>query len=96
MNETLQAIADICIKNNPDRAHVYTLAWVQNKCASLNVSPEAYLAELQSIEARAEAAEPVSQDAAWTKDLPPHYVEKLSGAIDGFSHGLMKEGGAEG
>ncbi len=93
--DTLQAIADIYKKNDPEDADFYTLEWVRNKCASFNESPEEMLANLQAIEARAEAAEPVAEDAPWTKDLPPHYVEKLSGPVDGFSYALMGDAANE-
>lgn len=92
--DALQAIADILIKDNPNRAHVYTPEWVQKKCATLNKSPEEYLADLQAIEATAEAVE-IIEDQPWTKELPFHYKEKLTGAIDGFSYGLMKQGGEQ-
>ena len=92
-NEVLQAIADIYIKNNPDHAHVYTLDWVQDECATFNQSPEESLAELQESEARAAARPVITEDQAWTKDLPAHVVMKLSGPIDSFSYELMEKSG---
>lgn len=93
MNEILQAIADHFKKNDPDDADFYTLGWARDECAFLNKSPDEYLAYLQANEARAEAANPITEDQAWTKDLPPHYIAKFGGPIDGFSYGLMKESG---
>jgi len=92
-NETLQAIADIYKKNNPDHAHVYTVEWVRDECATFNQSPAEVLSKLQESEARRAARPVITEHQAWTKDLPAHYVDKLSGPIDGFSYKLMKESG---
>jgi len=92
-NDVLQAIADIYKKNDPEDAVFYTLEWVQGECADFNQSPEEYLASLQEIEARMATMPVVTEDAPWTKDLPAHYVDKLSGPVDGFSYGLMKKSG---
>ncbi len=92
-NEILQAIVDIYKKDDPEDADFYTVEWVQHECAIFNQSPEEVLAELQAIEARAEAMPAVTEDQPWTKDLPAHVVMKLSGPIDGVSYGLMEDSG---
>jgi hypothetical protein len=92
-NEVLQAIANIYKKDDPGDADFYTLEWVQSECAAFNQSPEEVLAELQAIEARRATMPVVTEDAPWTKDLPAHYVDKLSGPVDGFSYGLMEKSG---
>lgn len=92
-NEVLQAIVDIYKKDDPEDADFYTFEWVEKKCAFSNKSPEEMLASLQEIEARRAARPIITEDQPWTKDLPAHYVDKLSGPIDGFSYGLMEQSG---
>lgn len=89
MSVTLQMIADIYKKDDPEDAGFYTLEWVQNKCASLNKSPDELLATLLESEATSESMPVITDDQPWTKNLPDHYVQKLSGAIDGLSYGLL-------
>lgn len=92
-NETLQAIADIYIKDNPDHADIYTIDWVRDECATFNKSPEEVLATLQAIEARMEAMPSTTDNTELTQDMPAHYADKFSGPIDGFSYGLMENSG---
>ena len=91
-NEILQAIAEIYKNDNPEDAEFYTLDWVRAKCAGLQMSPEELLADLQKSHAIAAASADIVGDQPWTKDLPPHYVEKFSGPIDAASFELMDKG----
>lgn len=82
-------IAEIYRRDNPDDPDIFTEEWVREKCADLNQSPEDFLAELRQMEAFAVATADITEDQPWTKDLPEHVKDKLSGPVDALSYELM-------
>lgn len=89
MNTVIAEIIEHYRQADPDDADFYTEEWVQKKCARLNMSPNDYLAMLDKNRAIAVVQADITEDQPWTKDLPEHVKDKLSGPVDALSYGLM-------
>lgn len=88
-NALLHEIAEHFRREDPEDAGFYTEEWAQRECADLNMSPEEYLAYLDNCTARSVAAADITEDQPWTKGLPEHVKDKLSGPVDALSYELM-------
>lgn len=89
MSDVLKEIAEHFRKEFPEDVDFYTEQWAQDECAFLNKNPADYLAELNAHEAQAVATADITEDQPWTKDLPEHVKDKLSGPVDALSYALM-------
>jgi hypothetical protein len=84
MSEALREIVEHYQRDDPEDAGFYTEDWARERCARLDMSPEELLATLAVAVEQADLVE----DQPWTKGLPEHYKDKLSGPMDVVSAGL--------
>lgn len=89
MSDSLQGIVDHFRLEHPGDAAFYTQDWARQQCARVGLSPADYLAELELHAAEAVAQADITEDDPSVTDLPEHYRDKLGGAVDGFSYGLI-------
>ena len=89
MSDEIEEIIEHYRRDDPEDPDFYTREWVAEECAYLQRSPSELLAQLRKYEAIALAAAAITEDQPWTKDLPEHYKDKLSGPIDALSYELM-------